>query len=84
MKKYGQLNGKFNVSGFKIKYFRKGMNMSQENLAVLLKLFGLDMNQKIISRIESGKRIVTDYELICFVKVFGITVEDLLTKEINT
>ena len=84
MKRYRKLKGKYNASGSQIKKSRKKMKMSQEYLAGKMKSAGLNVTQKMISRIETGDRIVTDYELICFAKIFGITVEDLLSEEINT
>ena len=38
-------------------------NLSQEQLAYKLQIIGLDVTQKVISRIENGSRVVADYEL---------------------
>ena len=62
----------------KIIELRKRSGMSQEELAASLQLIGLDITQKTISRIETGNRVVPDYELIYFSKLFDIPVEDLL------
>lgn len=37
-----------------IKRFREQEGMSQEKLAAVLQLIGLDLNQKAVSRIETG------------------------------
>ena len=43
-----------------------------------MQLKGVDLNQKAISRIECGERIVTDYELVTFAEAFCVDVNDLL------
>lgn len=41
----------------------------------------MNINQKAISRIETGERVVADYELLYLAKVLRVRVEDLLGKE---
>jgi len=53
--------------------------MSQERLAAALQLIGLDLNQKAISRIETGDRVVPDFELLFFADVFQVSVLELLS-----
>lgn len=77
MKRYRKLKGKYNASGSQIKKKRKEMKLSQEELAEQMKSAGLNITQKMISRIETGDRIVTDYELMCFSRVFGIQMDKL-------
>lgn len=60
---------------------REGKKLSQEQLAAWLQLEGLSINQKAISRIETGERVVADYELLYLAKVLRVCVEDLLGKE---
>lgn len=75
------IDGKYNVSGLQIKKIRKRMGLSQEALSGQMQTAGADITQKMISRIESGKRMVTDYELICFAKILGISVDELVNSE---
>ena len=49
--------------GEKILDLRKKAGLSQEELAARIQVAGLDLTQKAISRIETGDRIVADYEL---------------------
>lgn len=42
---------------------------------------GLDITQKAISRIETGDRIVADYELEYLADALGVTIYYLLGKE---
>ena len=60
---------------------REGKKLSQEQLAAWLQLEGLSINQKAISRIETGERVVADYELLYLAMVLRVRVEDLLGKE---
>ncbi len=57
---------------------REVKKLSQEQLAAWLQLEGLSINQKAISRIETGERVVADYELLYLAKVLRVRVEDLL------
>ena len=81
MKLYKHTNGKCNASGRRIKELREAAGLSQEQLAGKLQLLGLDTTQKAISRIETGSRIVPDYELIPFAKVFHVSVNYLLSTD---
>lgn len=71
-------NGKCNASGENIRRLREEAKLSQEKLAARLQLKGLPLNQKAISRIEAGERVVADFELMLFAKVLGVCMYDLL------
>ena len=76
-------NGRNNLCGEKIANLRKQMipKVSQRALADMLQITGLDLDKNAIQRIESGKRFVTDIELVGFASVFGVEVSDLLDDE---
>ncbi|MCD8363373.1 MAG: helix-turn-helix domain-containing protein [Lachnospiraceae bacterium] len=57
---------------------REKAGWSQEQLAAHAQLAGLNLNQKAISRIETGERVVPDYELLYFSEIFQVPVETLL------
>ena len=57
--------------------------MSQEQLAAKLQTEGLGVNQNSIRRIETGKRVVADYELKILAHVLNTAVDDLLAEEIH-
>ena len=78
MKIYRQPDGRCNISGTQIKARREACFLSQEQLAAKAQLAGLNLTQKTISRIETGERIVTDYELVQFAKIFHTSVSELL------
>lgn len=71
-------DGSNNISGKNIAKFRKELNISQRELADRLQLTGLDIDKNAIQRIESGKRFVTDVELVYFSKVLDKTLDELL------
>ncbi len=50
-------------------------------LAYKIQIAGLDITQKAISRIETGDRIVADYELEYLADAIGVTIYYLLGKE---
>ena len=81
MKIYRYMDGNANASGRRIKGLREAAGLSQEQLAAKIQLSGLNLNQKAISRIETGDRVVPDFELIFFSEVFGVPVGNLLEKD---
>lgn len=58
LKLYKYTNGTCNASGPAIRALRERAGISQEQLAAKLQLAGLNLNQKAVSRIETGDRVV--------------------------
>ena len=81
MKLYKHTNGTCNASGPAIRALREKAGISQEQLAAKLQLAGLNLNQKAVSRIETGDRVVPDFELSYFATVLGVPVCTLLKNE---
>ena len=58
---------------------------SQDALAAKMQVCGVGLGREAISRIETGDRFVTDYELAIFARVLGVSLEwltgDLEQKE---
>ena len=75
-------HGKNNCSGARICQRRKALGLSQEQLAAKLQLAGLEMTQRAISRIETGLRVVPDYEIAFFAG--ALEVSPLWLLEIDT
>lgn len=71
-------DGKINICGRNITHLRKEMKISQRELADRLQLLGLDLDKNAIQRIESGKRFVTDIELISLKQFFNVSYDELL------
>lgn len=73
-------DGKNNISGKRIAICRKAMKISQRELADRLQNAGLDIDKNAIQRMESGKRFITDIELVYIAKILNLTYEELLGK----
>lgn len=71
-------DGRCNVSGDRVKAARERADLSQEQLAAKIQLAGLSITQKAISRIETGDRVVADYELEYLADALGVSVYHLL------
>lgn len=71
-------DGRNNICGVKVAELRKGLHISQRELADRLQLIDLDIDKNAVQRIESGQRFVTDIELISLAKVFSVSLEELL------
>ncbi len=73
--------GKNNLCGNVVAEKRLQLKISQNQLAHLLQLEGLDIDKNAIQRIESGKRFVTDIELIVLMKVLKFNIDDIQKSE---
>ncbi|MCI8329138.1 MAG: helix-turn-helix transcriptional regulator [Oscillibacter sp.] len=73
--------GKCNCSGPYIRKRRTELGLSQEELAAKLQLVGLDLTQKAISRIETGLRVVADFEIPFFADALDVSPLWLLERE---
>lgn len=71
--KYNNLK---NISGSKLKELRKKNKMSQQDLAEKLQLEGIDLTSKEISKIENNCRLVQDFELFAFAKIFKVSADE--------
>lgn len=71
-------DGKNNISGERVREARVRLRMTQEKLAVQLKLAHVEIERDSISRIELGTRFVTDYEILALSKVLKVSPSWLL------
>ena len=77
------LEGKPNVTGNSINFYRNKMGLSAQQLSDNLMIWGLDLHRQTIFDIEYGKRTVTDYELCLIAKVLKVTTDELLKEFSN-
>lgn len=70
-----------NCAGIRIRQAREQLGLSQEQLAAKLQIDGLDITQKAISRIETGLRVLPDYELAFFAQALEVSILWLLQVE---
>lgn len=73
--------GRRNICGERVRMARLAKRISQETLAARLQAKGVNIAQDAISNIESGQRLVMDYELRGFASVLKVPIEDLLDPE---
>lgn len=76
---YRDLEGKRNVTGININYYRTKKEYSVQKLSDKLMMLGLDLHRQSIFLIEAGKRTVTDYELAAIAEILETTPNDLLS-----
>jgi len=74
-------SGDNNICGKNVAKLRKAARLSQNQLAGLLQLHGLDVDKNAIQRIEAGKRFVTDIELVYLSDVLRVSYDSLLNRE---
>lgn len=77
MKIYG-FDDQCNICGANIRRIRMQKKVTQTDLAARLQVRGVQVNQNSICRIEKGKRVVADYELLVIADALGVTVAELL------
>lgn len=65
--------GRRNISGERVRQARCKMRYSQAQLAAKVQLEGVILEQDAISRIESGSRMVQDYELRALASGLDVT-----------
>ena len=80
MKKF-DFNGQKNICGGQIRMLRLCRHMSQITLTIKMQTEGVTMEQDVVSRIESGARLMTDYELRAFAAVLDVPLESLFPPE---
>lgn len=70
--------GAKNISGDRIHQARTTMRLSQSDLAARMQVNGVMIEREAISKIETGDRFVTDYELMMFARIFGVPIDWLI------
>ncbi len=73
--------GRRNVSGERVRQKRTERKITQAELAARVQCEGVALEQDAISRIESGQRMVQDYELRALAEVLGASMDWLAGKE---
>lgn len=77
MKQRINANGK-NLIGERLRELRADKGLSQRDLARELQLIGMDMDKNVITRIETNKRYVTDFELQALKQIFDVSYDYLI------
>ena len=71
-------NERLNVSSNKIKELRMKNNLSLSGLSAKLALMGIDISKPSLHKLETGQRILKDYELYGLAYIFNVPIEYLL------
>lgn len=74
--------GDRNLIGSKVEEIRKRNGMKQKELLAQLQVNGIDMNASGLSKLEGQLRAVTDIELVALADVLGVSINDLVKKDI--
>lgn len=72
------LGERCNIAGVHIKEARKRAGLSQAMLAARLQVRGLQVEQMAISRMETGQRVIADFELLILADALAVSVDWLL------
>ena len=64
--------GKKNLSGERIREARVKLRISQSELAARLQVKGVNIERDSLSRIETGARFVTDYEILVLSEILNV------------
>ena len=75
------IDGTCNTCGGRVRTARELAGLSQEQLAAKMQVEGISLQQKSISRIEDGSRVVADYELKMFAKIFQVSLDFLVEED---
>ncbi len=67
-----------NLCGKKVMHYRKARGWSQTELAANLATADENIGRDAIAKIETGRRCVTDIELVKIAEVLGLKTEGLL------
>jgi len=65
------------VFGLQIRRLREAKNWSQSDFARELQLAGWDVERSVITKVELGRRCITDYELVLMLTTLGVTLGSL-------
>ena len=77
MRKNNEFNNSYNIIGKNIKSIRKNNKITQEDLCARMQILGYQISRSDISKLENGKKMITDFEIVGFMKALKVTILDL-------
>ena len=72
-----------NLSGKRIRFFRKRQKWTQRKLAEVLEKMGVPVTRDIIASVEMQRTRVRDYQLVFFARALQIPLDSLLPDEVG-
>ena len=77
MRKNNDYNHSYNIIGNRIKTIRLNQKITQEDLCARMQILGFQISRSDISKLENGKKLITDFEIIGFSKALKVSILDL-------
>ena len=77
MGKSNNFNNSYNIIGTTIKTIRKRNKITQEDLCARMQVMGYQISRSDISKLENGKKMITDFEIVGFMKALKVSLLDL-------
>ena len=77
MKKSKVTNEIYNICEKNIKKIRKEQKVTQDELCARMQVMGYQISRSDISKLENGKKFITDFELLGFSKALNVSILDL-------
>lgn len=77
MKKINENISSFNITGKNIKKIRKDKKITQEDLCARMQVMGYQISRSDISKLENGKRFISDFEVLGFAQALKVNIIDL-------
>ena len=82
MQKNSTYNNCYNIIGKNIKQIRKENKVTQEDLCARMQVMGYKISRSDISKLENGKKFISDFEVYGFAKALKVSILDLY-KDLN-
>ena len=77
MKRSKITNNIYNICGKNIKKIRKEQKVTQDELCVRMQVMGYQISRSDISKLENGKKFITDFEIVGFSNALKVSILDL-------
>lgn len=77
MRKNNDYTNSYNIIGSKIKEIRTKEKITQEDLCARMQVMGFQISRSDISKLENGKKLITDFEVLGFSKALKVNITDL-------
>lgn len=77
MKNINENISSFNITGKNIKKIRKDKKITQEDLCARMQVMGYQISRSDISKLENGKRFISDFEVVGFAQALKVDILEL-------
>ena len=77
MKNISENISSFNITGKNIKKIRISKKITQEQLCARMQVLGYQISRSDISKLENGKRFISDFEIVGFANALKVEILDL-------